>query len=333
MGKTRVQVLSLVLLGLLKGGWSFQVTLSKDPVEVGDDVVFEVRSPDKPETGSWQFRNEQVVFWIGAKLVVGLKYNDRIDVNYETGSLKLMSVKLSDSGDYFVHLQKAGEPPFSLTGNATLHIIDSVTKVTVNSPSPYPILNNTFSLTCNVSGNADSRSWLKDGQPLSAGDRITFSKDNSAVSFNPVLVSDNGTYQCIANSYFRNGTSTGYNLVVNCKLNLVCVTDGPEQVSITGPDASRIGSTAVFTCSALSQPGCEYTWFINGKLVAKGSPYKIHPVNSSNDGSYTCTAWNSLTERNSSAVKMHHVLDSASLWPRHAVAMVIGTLVSAAVLV
>ncbi|MGH0172487.1 UNVERIFIED_CONTAM: hypothetical protein FKN15_063470 [Acipenser sinensis] len=133
-----------------------------------------------------------------------------------------------------------------------LVVTDSVTKVTVNSPSPYPILNNTFSLTCNVSGNADSRSWLKDSQPLSA--------------------------------------------------------DGPEQVSITGPDASRIGSTAVFTCSAHSQPVCEYTWFINGKLVAKGSPYKIHPVNSSNDGSYTCTAWNSLTERNSSAVKMHHVL-------------------------
>ncbi|KAK1151828.1 carcinoembryonic antigen-related cell adhesion molecule 5-like [Acipenser oxyrinchus oxyrinchus] len=181
----------------------------------------------------------------------------------------------------------------------SITVIAPISNINVKPTPAQPIENNTFSLTCNVTGTADSRLWWKDDQPLSTTERITLSGDNSTVSFNPVLQSDNGTYQCTASDPVSQLNSTGYRLDVNY---------GPEQVSITGPDASRIGSTAVFTCSALSQPGCEYTWFINGKLVAKGSPYKIHPVNSSNDGSYTCTAWNSLTERNSSAVKMHHVL-------------------------
>ncbi|MBN3277347.1 CEAM1 protein, partial [Polyodon spathula] len=139
-----------------------------------------------------------------------------------------------------------------------------------------------------------SRLWLKDGQPLSTRDRTTLSVDNSTVSFNPVLQSDKGTYQCKAENPVSEVTSAGYRLEVNY---------GPEQVSITGPDSAVLNSSVTFTCSAQSIPPCNYTWYFNETEAAQGSQYKIASVSNADRGSYTCVARNSVTGRNSSAVK------------------------------
>ncbi|KAK6470016.1 carcinoembryonic antigen-related cell adhesion molecule 5-like [Huso huso] len=79
--------------------------------------------------------------------------------------------------------------------------------------------------------------------------------------------------------------------------------DGPEQVSITGPDQAVLNSPVTFTCSAQSMPPCNYTWYFNETETAQGSQYKISSVSNADRGSYTCVAWNSVTGRNTSAVK------------------------------
>ncbi|XP_058866595.1 carcinoembryonic antigen-related cell adhesion molecule 5-like [Acipenser ruthenus] len=175
-----------------------------------------------------------------------------------------------------------------------LSVVAPITTVTVSPSRAQPIENKAFSLSCEVSGTADSWRWLKDDQPLSTNERITLSGENSTVSFNPVLQSDNGTYQCVASDPISGMVSPGYTLVVNY---------GPQQVSISGPDAYPIGSTASFTCSALSHPPCEYTWLFNGKEIAQGSVFTISPVMPASVGSYTCEAFNSVTGKKTSSIR------------------------------
>ncbi|MGH0187289.1 UNVERIFIED_CONTAM: hypothetical protein FKN15_024289 [Acipenser sinensis] len=97
-------------------------------------------------------------------------------------------------------------------------VVEPITNVNVKPSLAQPIANQALNLTCEVLGSqtVSSRLWLKDGQPLSTSDRITLSVDSSVVSFNPVLQSDNGEYQCNASNPLSEVTSTGYRLEVYC---------------------------------------------------------------------------------------------------------------------
>ena len=99
-----------------------------------------------------------------------------------------------------------------------------ITSVLVNASGRLPIDHITFTLVCEVNGQANSIQWLRDGRPLSADNRTAFSADNSSVTFTPVLHSDDGSYQCEAYNALTNGTSPGYQLLVNCEYseNTVC---------------------------------------------------------------------------------------------------------------
>ncbi|KAK6469878.1 carcinoembryonic antigen-related cell adhesion molecule 5-like [Huso huso] len=259
---------------------------------VGSSVTLTCSAPSQPPCGyTWYFN--------GTETAQGSHY-------------KMSPVSSANSGPYTCEARN------SVTGNNSsavmeLIVIAPISNINVKPTPAQPIENKTFSLTCNVTGTADSRLWWKDDQPLSTTERITLSGDNSTVSFNPVLQSDNGTYRCTASDPVSQLNSTGYRLDVNY---------GPEHVSITGPASAVKGSTVTFTCSAYSQPSCEYMWYFKGKETAKGSQYKISAVSTNNKGGYTCVAWNSVTGRNSSAVKDLVVTDpngSASLASGHAV--------------
>ncbi|KAK6469883.1 carcinoembryonic antigen-related cell adhesion molecule 20-like, partial [Huso huso] len=201
----------------------------------------------------------------------------------------------------------------------SLLFTELITNVNVKPSLAQPIANQALKLTCEVLGSqtVSSRLWMKDSQPLSTSDRITLSVDNSTVSFNPVLQSDNGEYQCKASNPVSEVTSAGYRLEVNY---------GPEQASITAPDSAAEGSSVTFTCSAQSLPPCNYTWYFNETETAQGLQYNIASVTNADRGSYTCVAWNSVTGRNTSVVKEFIVTGLGSLSSGEIAGIVIGTL-------
>ncbi|XP_041081769.1 carcinoembryonic antigen-related cell adhesion molecule 20-like isoform X1 [Polyodon spathula] len=298
-----------------------------DPVisKVGGNVTLEINPPGVLSSVEWAFgpAGIPVVKWSGSNPVIAPNYVNRVTLNTNTGSLGLSSANVSDAGVYLFsgNTVVSGNREY-FNGSVTLEVYEPITNVNVKPNPAQPIENQALKLTCQVFGSqiVSSSLWLKDGQPLVPSDRITLSVDSSVVSFNPVLQSDNGEYQCKAYSPVSEVTSAVYRLEVNY---------GPEQASITGPDKAALNSSVTFKCLAQSIPPCIYIWYVNGRQTSQGIQYQIDAVSNVDTGSYMCMAWNSVTRRTSIAEKKLTVTgkEGPVLSPGAIAGIVIATLV------
>lgn len=77
--------------------------------------------------------------------------------------------------------------------------------------------NSSANLSCTVTkGTVKTATWLKDGKALTADTRVTFSKDGSSVSINPLQKEDNGEFTCQLSNPV-NSDSAKVTLTVNCE--------------------------------------------------------------------------------------------------------------------
>ena len=74
--------------------------------------------------------------------------------------------------------------------------------------------------------------------------------------------------------------------------------DGPLNVMISGPDKAKVGSSVSLTCSAETQPDCDFNWFFNNPLSqnVKAGPVITFSVTKENEGIYVCKARNPVTK-------------------------------------
>ncbi|XP_029600889.1 hemicentin-2 isoform X4 [Salmo trutta] len=256
---------------------------SPDIAMTGHSVTFNCSASSQPPSQfSWFFNGSQVA--AGSA--------------YETGPLTLAS-----HGDYTCVAFN------NITGkNSTvskmLTVVEPVTMAMAKAMGSQPILNQTFSLTCETSGTIYSIHWMMNGWSLYADNRIDFSMNNNTLTFNSVQHSDNGDYQCFASNPVSKMTSPYYKLIVNY---------GPERPVIMSLDIAMTGYIVIFNCSASSQPLSQFSWFFNGSQVATGSKYETGPLTLASHGNYTCVAFNNITVRNSTVSKMLTVIDPVTM--------------------
>ncbi|XP_046896168.1 carcinoembryonic antigen-related cell adhesion molecule 5-like [Hypomesus transpacificus] len=185
------------------------------------------------------------------------------------------------------------------TASQKLTVIEPVTMATVKVLGAQPIANHTFNLTCETTGSVYSVHWMRDQLPLYPDSMRVFSMDNSTLTFSPVLLSDNGHYQCSATNPLSQMNSSNYTLMVNY---------GPDTPVVMGPWMAMMGQNVTLTCSASSQPPSHFTWWFNGSKVATGSVYESGPLTSHNNGEFGCMAFNNITNKNSTASHMLTVI-------------------------
>ncbi|KAM8847150.1 carcinoembryonic antigen-related cell adhesion molecule 1 [Synchiropus picturatus] len=171
-----------------------------------------------------------------------------------------------------------------------LHVFEPVTMVSVVGSDP--VLNQTFSLTCDARGTVHSITWSYQGMPLYPGGNKNLSMDNAILTFDPVMRSDNGNYRCEASNPHSRRASDNFTLTVSY---------GPEMATIMGPSVAKAGENITLTCMAASHPPSQYQWFYNNSQVATTPKHVILGSTTDMSGNYTCVASNHVTGLNSSA--------------------------------
>ncbi|XP_077065978.1 carcinoembryonic antigen-related cell adhesion molecule 1 [Siphateles boraxobius] len=172
----------------------------------------------------------------------------------------------------------------------TIRIVDPISAVAVN-PSGSPIEHMPFNLSCNVVGPVDSIQWMKNDMDLYADNTITFFNGNSTLSFKNLALSHDGLYQCVASNAVSN-IRQAYNLMVNY---------GPINTTASGPNVAKVGSNVTFSCSSVSRPQSQYSWYFSDSKVADEPVYVTAALRQNNSGQYTCMAFNNITGISSNA--------------------------------
>jgi len=83
---------------------------------------------------------------------------------------------------------------------------------------------------------------------------------------------------------------------------------GPETPMIDGPDLAETGQYAVFTCSAMSMPTSQFSWWFNGSYVANSSVFTTDILSLNMSGDITCMAYNDVTGKNATTSKLFTVI-------------------------
>lgn len=105
-----------------------------------------------------------------------------------------------------------------------------VTRTSVQIAGGQPILNHTFTLICETTGSVKSLIWMYNWSPLVEDSTKFLCMDNTTLTFSPIVLTDNGNYQCVASNPLSNNTG-GFTLEYYCEfcisiLKILCLADG-----------------------------------------------------------------------------------------------------------
>ncbi|VDL94587.1 unnamed protein product [Schistocephalus solidus] len=149
-------------------------------------------------------------------------------------------------------------------------------------------------LHCNVSGEADSIIWLKDGIPVANTSRINIRDNGASLVISMAKAVDTGLYQCIAANPV--GEDLGeLRLVIDSK---------PLLVKSPQNQTARLGEIVTMECKAEGYPTPTIRWFHDNSSVRIGGTHslirngslRIVGVTEKEEGIYHCVASSSQGE-------------------------------------
>ncbi|KAF7659242.1 hypothetical protein LDENG_00000700 [Lucifuga dentata] len=213
--------------------------------------------------------------------------------------LHLEKVTQNQTGYYKCLFHNTVTSRFS-SASAMIRIVDPISAVVVNNMGGMPILHESLTLHCEVTGPVDYIKWWRNGHMIVDSNTTVIDMKNKTLTLKSVHHSDNGYYQCQAFNAVSNMTSSP---------SKVRIVYGPENVTIAGPNFGVAGKSVTFICTASSYPTSHYKWYFNDSIVANTSEYVTPPLTSYMSGKYICVAYNNITDQNSSAYKMLTVID------------------------
>uniref|UniRef100_A0A674BT13 Carcinoembryonic antigen-related cell adhesion molecule 1-like n=1 Tax=Salmo trutta TaxID=8032 RepID=A0A674BT13_SALTR len=165
---------------------------------IGGSVTFNRVSSQPFTTLQWNFNGTTIILnYISSSdsLNPAVGYRDRINLDRSSGSLELMNLVLTDSGQYTVTILTP--EAVSVDENTKLEVYEPISgAIITTSPNPPIIEGNSVNLTCDAAGSIITREWMKDGQLLSTGGNLIISEDKRVLSIDPVKRTDSGEYLC-----------------------------------------------------------------------------------------------------------------------------------------
>ncbi|XP_036797576.1 hemicentin-1 [Oncorhynchus mykiss] len=261
-----------------------EMTIGHTAYKTGSDITLSCSAQSKPAVSyKWRFNGTFL--------------------NEQSPQLSLQNTRENQTGSYACLAYNNVTLRYATT-STMIKIVEPISAVSLNRDGKPPILDQSFTLRCEVTGPVDYIHWLMNGQLISLNNRTFFSTGNKTMVINPIQLSDNGEYLCEAFNAVSNLTSMTYKLVVNF---------GPERPAVTSPDIAMTGHSVTFNCSASSQPPSQFSWIFNDSQVGAGSVYETGALILANNGEYTCVAFNNITGRNRTVSKMLTIIEPVTM--------------------
>ncbi|XP_030250461.1 carcinoembryonic antigen-related cell adhesion molecule 5-like [Sparus aurata] len=260
---------------------------------VGETVTFTttVTPPEMPFlVVTWSFSDVNIIMSQTAINITDPAYPDRITLFPSTGSLELRDLTLNDTGEYTVTIiSNAGA---ALKGNCRLVVQMPVSNVVVTTSSTDLVeLSGSVSLFCSASGSSPSFLWLNSSSDVTASDRVQLTDGGATLTVVSVTRYDQGPFTCHVSNLVSNDTNDPLSLSISY---------GPENINLTSPSQEYHveGSNISLSCSAASRPAAVFYWLLNGdKLFDTGPELRLVNIQMSQNGNYSCQAFNNKTLR------------------------------------
>ncbi|KAF7659231.1 hypothetical protein LDENG_00000670 [Lucifuga dentata] len=214
----------------------------------------------------------------------------------DTGpALRLNNIQMSQSGNYSCLAFNSKTMRNQISQPAVINVLATVSDVVVTPSSTDLIEFSSVTLSCSSSGVSPSYLWLNGTSEITASKRVQITDGGSTLTILNVTRYDQGPYKCNMSNPVSSGISLPVNLVIQY---------GPESVAIIGPNSIHAGDFIMLYCSATSVPSATITWKFKGTNT-QGEVYIANSSTISNNGTYACTAVNSVTGHSETA---HHEL-------------------------
>uniref|UniRef100_A0A671WAY1 Ig-like domain-containing protein n=1 Tax=Sparus aurata TaxID=8175 RepID=A0A671WAY1_SPAAU len=254
---------------------------------VGETVTFTttVTPPEMPFlVVTWSFSDVNIIMSQTAINITDPAYPDRITLFPSTGSLELRDLTLNDTGEYTV----------TIISNLLHHFLPLKLKTyrkpfVTTSSTDLVELSGSVSLFCSASGSSPSFLWLNSSSDVTASDRVQLTDGGATLTVVSVTRYDQGPFTCHVSNLFPFFYSTYKPFI-----------DGPENINLTSPSQEYHveGSNISLSCSAASRPAAVFYWLLNGdKLFDTGPELRLVNIQMSQNGNYSCQAFNNKTLR------------------------------------
>ncbi|KAG1946726.1 carcinoembryonic antigen-related cell adhesion molecule [Pimephales promelas] len=206
----------------------------------------------------------------------------------QQANITISNLDESHSGNYSCVANNVKTNRNVVSTVAMVTVLEGLSGTKISSSASLLIAgNSTVNLTCSAAaGTAETVEWLKDGKPLTPGDRVTLSGDQKSLTIVRVVKEDMGEYKCLLKNKV-NQDEDSYKMVINY---------GPENVMMKGKNAVKFEEATVISCSAESVPPSIYAWKLNDTVMNFTRPnYAIEKAKATDSGTYTCEALNPIT--------------------------------------
>ncbi|KAF6716585.1 Carcinoembryonic antigen-related cell adhesion molecule 5 [Oryzias melastigma] len=212
--------------------------------------------------------------------------------------LTLRNIQFSQRGDYSCQAFNSKTLTNETSPSVSISILQKISGVSIKASTEQIIEGSSVTLTCEASGSSPSRTWKKDGSDLNLSENVTLSEDNTVLTFKAVKKENSGEYVCLVSNPVSSSEAK-FTIVVNY---------GPENVQIEGKDLINENDQIKLICSAESTPSATFTWRLNGsEIIGSSAEFLKEKAQSSDSGTYTCEAKNTVTEKQSTAEHELHV--------------------------